>query len=145
MIIRSQRLAKTDSEKRFAAWLTTQKNANGQLFLSYIATRYAQNLRTEPPKLDVSLSLSERDVYRYHTVAEFDELNRKLREAPNFNMVNREAGHGALSAALAAYRRYVQYIEVNGEPDIRKLEATVTQTPPANRIDTHKYCKATAS
>ncbi|MDR0310163.1 MAG: hypothetical protein LBJ21_01115 [Acidobacteriota bacterium] len=105
MIIKEPHLIKTATEEQFATWLTTKRSANG----------YARNLRTEPPKLDISLSLSERDVFRCRTTAEFDTLNSVFQAAPNFREVNRGANHGAFSAGLAAYRRYLQSFEWNGE------------------------------
>ena len=63
MIITSPQLKKTIAEERFAFWLTTQRSANGKLFKPFVANGYARNLRTEPPKLDIPLSLAERDVF----------------------------------------------------------------------------------
>lgn len=118
MIIKEPHLIKTSAEEQFATWLTTQSNANGVKFKSYVANGYARNLRTEPPKLDIELSLSERDVFCCLTIAEFDTLNSTFQKAPNFREVNRGANHGAFSAGLAAYRRYVQYLEANGESEM---------------------------
>jgi hypothetical protein len=124
VIIKDPHLTKSDAEEQFAAWLATQRNANGQLFKSYVANGYARNLRTEPPKLDISLSLSERDVFSCRSVDDFDKLNRTFRTAFNFRDVNTGAAHGAFSAGLAAYRRFVQYIERNGEPEMQEQETS---------------------
>ena len=140
MIIKEPHLIKTSAEEQFATWLTTQSNANGVKFKSYVANGYARNLRTEPPKLDIELSLSERDVFCCLTIAEFDTLNSTFQKAPNFREVNRGANHGAFSAGLAAYRRYVQYLEANGESEMGVqtvvLDATAQQiTSEPRRVD----------
>lgn len=141
MIIAAPQLYKTDAEKQFATWLMTQKNINGNKFKPIVATGYARNLRTEPPKLDISLSLIERDVFHCKTTSEFDVLNSVFHAALNFQEINRGANHGAFSAGLIAYRRYIQYIEGGGEPEkseelvfnasVKKIEnsRTIIQEP----------------
>jgi hypothetical protein len=119
-------LTKSGDEEQFAAWLATQRNSNGQLFKSYVANGYARNLRTEPPKLDIPLTLDERDVFSCRSVDDFDKLNRTFRTAPNFREVNTGANHGAFSAGLAAYRRYVQYIDENGEPEMEEQKTSAS-------------------
>lgn len=103
------------AEKQFAFWLTTQINARGLPYKAHVANRYAACLRTEPLKLDISLSAEERDAYRCRTLQAFDRLNQIFRKAPNFQEVDRGSGHGTFSAGLSAYRRYVRYLEHNVE------------------------------
>ena len=130
MIIAAPQLNKTDAEDQFAAWLTTQTNANGNTFKPFVAYEYSRNLRTAPPKLDISLSLSERDVFRCRTTADFDALNSVFQVAPNFREVNHGANHGAFSAGLAAYRRYLLFIERVGEQE--RLEEEILHSVPAS-------------
>lgn len=129
MIITASHLNKTEAEEQFASWLTMQRSANGKNFKPFVANAYARNLRTEPPKLDIALSLSERDVFSCRTMAEFDALENIFHTAPNFRKVNSGANHGAFSAGLAAYRRYVRFIENDG--GFEMLETTLK-----NRRDT---------
>lgn len=58
MIIKDPHLTESDAEEQFANWLTTQRSANGKVFKQTIANSYARNLRTEPPKIDMSLLAS---------------------------------------------------------------------------------------
>jgi len=111
VIIKEPHVNKTDEEEQFAAWLATQCNSDGAVFKPNVANGYARNLRTEPLKLDIPLSLSERDVFRRRTTVDFDKLNSTFQAAPNFRDVNRGANHGAFSAGLAAYRRYLESFE----------------------------------
>lgn len=110
-------MKRTAAEKQFAFWLTTQTNARGLPYKAHVANRYAACLRTDPLKLDIPLSAEERDTYRYRTLQEFDRLNQIFRTAPNFHEVDQGWGHGAFSAGLSAYRRYVYYLE---SPDFGK-------------------------
>jgi len=94
----------------FITWLTTQTNTNGSLFLKKIAKLYAYNLRSVPPKLDIPLTAEERNVFCCLTIKEFDRLCEIFRNAPNYNEINHQSNHGAFSAGLGAYRRYLDSI-----------------------------------
>jgi len=63
------------------AWLVTQRNANGTLYLENVARSYISSLRSAPPKL--ALTLENRDVFSCHTVAELDALWDAFRGASN--------------------------------------------------------------
>lgn len=104
-------MEKNDAEKQFSSWLTTQVNARGLLYKAYVANRYAACLRTEPLKLNITLSTEDRDIYRCRSLQEFDQLHEIFREASNFREVDRASGHGTFSAGLSAYRRYICYLE----------------------------------
>lgn len=106
------------AEKQFSVWLTTQINARGLPYKAHVANRYATCLRTEPLKLDIPLPTEERDTYRCQTLQDFDELVKIFRAAPNFQEVDRGNGHGAFSASLSAYRRYVRFLECGVEETI---------------------------
>jgi phage anti-repressor protein len=120
-------LLKTVNLDDFAAWLTTQTNANGSLFLSKIAKLYAHNLISTPPKLDIPLTAEERDVFCCLTINEFDRLCEIFRNAPNYHEINRHANHGAFSAGLRAYRRYLESFA--GQVDNIKLSANLHTLP----------------
>lgn len=126
------------AEKQFAVWLTTQTNARGQPYKNYVANRYAACLRTETLKLDIPLSAEERDVYRCRTLQGFDRLNQIFRAAPNFREVDQSWGHGAFSAGLSAYRRYVLNLESPAFEEMEEgvqtnyLSSMENETPPLN-------------
>jgi hypothetical protein len=105
----------------FAAWLTTQTNANGKLFNGYTAKRYAYNLITTPPKLEIPLTAEDRNVFTCLTINEFDRLYDIFRNAPNYHEINYQADHGAFSAGLGAYRRYLESLA--GQDDNYKPSA----------------------
>jgi len=119
----------------FVAWLTTQLNANGTLFLKHVARRYASNIHSTPPKLDVPLTAKERDVFKYRTVEEFDRLCEIFRNAPNYQEVNQNSDHGAFSAGLGAYRRYLEHLAEQGEDNNVNREES---TPMGQTITTTK-------
>lgn len=89
------------------AWLVTQPNANGTLYLENVARSYINALRSSPPKL--ALSLENRDVFSCHTVAELDVLWDVFRSASNYKKIN-SVTSGSLSAGLAVYRRYLEHL-----------------------------------
>lgn len=128
-------MKRTAAEKQFAVWLTTQTNAQGLPYKAYVANRYAACLRTEPIKLDISLSAEERDTYRCQTLQNFDRLDQIFRAAPNFREVNRESGHGTFSAGLSAYRRYVCFLEYG----VEEAFPTTMDTPEV-LVSNENYC-----
>ncbi|MCO5388575.1 MAG: hypothetical protein NHB14_25470 [Desulfosporosinus sp.] len=89
------------------AWLVTQPNANGTLYLENVARSYIRALRSAPPKL--ALTLENRDPFACHTVAELDALWDAFRSALNYKTVN-SVTSGSLSAGLAVYRRYLEHL-----------------------------------
>lgn len=96
------------------AWLMTQKNARGTLYLENVARSYMSTLHSAPFKLTLSLPLENRNVFSCHTVAELDALWNIFKAAPNYIEVNRYLGHGQLSAGLTVYRRYLEHLERDG-------------------------------
>lgn len=93
------------------AWLVTQPNANGTLYLENVVRSYISALRNAPSKL--TLSIENRDVFSCHTVAELDLLWNTFKAAPNYININHTPWHGQLSAGLAVYRRYLEYLSGN--------------------------------
>jgi hypothetical protein len=88
------------------AWLVTQPNTNGTLYLENVARSYISALRSAPQKL--SLTLENRDVFSCSMVAELDALWDTFRSASNYKTVN-SVTSGSLSAGLAVYRRYLEH------------------------------------
>jgi len=112
------------------AWLVTQPNANGTLYLDNVMRSYMSALRNAPQKLTLDESVN-RNVFACHAVEELDKLWQAFKAAPNYIEVNRTPWHGQLSAGLAAYRRYIKYLEENGQPeknDQRVVLASTSQT-----------------
>lgn len=98
----------------FIAWLTTQRNTNGTLYLERVAKTYARYLKTTPLKLDIPLSTDKREVFTCTTMEKFDELWNIFLTAPNYKTVN-QSGHQSFSAGMRAYRRYLYNLEQQGE------------------------------
>ena len=94
--------------KDVIAWLTTQPNANGTLYLENVARSYISALRSAPSKLCLA-SLNFRNVFACRTVPELDNLSMTFKGATNYKQVN-SGTSGSLSAGLAAYRRYLEHI-----------------------------------
>jgi len=99
----------TVSSADFVAWLITQKNSHGKLYLERVAKMYSRYLKTAPPKLDIPLTEHERNVYACLTVESFDKLRKIFRAAPNYKKVN-EYGHQTFSAGLNCYARYLEHL-----------------------------------
>lgn len=126
------------SIENFIAWLTTQPNANGKLYLEYVVRQYAGYLRSAPSRLDLKLPTEERDVFKCNTMKEFNTLCEIFRAAPNFKMVNSKTS-GSFSAGLSCFSRYLEYlagkIETNeaSAPAVKLLSDTI-QTSQANIV-----------
>ena len=109
------------AEEHFVAWLITQTNSHGSFYLERVSRQYARYLRTQPLKLIIPISQEERNVFACKTVESFERLYKVFLSAPNFREVNLQ-GHQSFSAGLSAYRRYVSYIEENGEFEMNEQE-----------------------
>lgn len=90
------------------AWLITQPNANGTLYLKRVVRTYMSALRTTPAKLDLPPSLSQKSVFSCHTPEELDQHLQLLQTAPNYRQVNYDILHGQFSAGIACFRRYLE-------------------------------------
>jgi hypothetical protein len=131
MIITSSQRKDTDAEERFVAWLVTQQNSHGSLYLERVARQYARYLRTQPPKLDISMKQEDRNVFICKSDEDFECLYKEFLSASNFKDVNLQ-GHQSFSAGLVAYRRYVQYMEQNENSEMSETPLLNTQVTKPN-------------
>lgn len=98
------------SAENVIAWLVTQSNANGTLYLRNVLQTYMSALRSAPKKLTLNESTS-RDVFGCTTLDAFDSLCAVYRAAPDYVDVNRTLWRGQFSAGLAVYRRYLEHLK----------------------------------
>ena len=104
------------SAENVIAWLVTQPNANGTLYLRNVLQTYMSALRNAPKKLILNESVSK-DVFGCTTLNAFDSLFATYKAAPNYIDVNRTPWRGQLSAGLAVYRRYLEHLESESVAD----------------------------
>jgi hypothetical protein len=102
------------SSDTVVAWLITQPNANGTLYLEDVVRTYMSALRNAPQKLVLDDSQS-RNVFSCHTVAEFDGLWSSFKAAPNYVDINKVLWRGQFSAGLAVFRHYLERFENNDD------------------------------
>ena len=109
------------------AWLVTQPNTKGTLYLEHVVRQYMRSLRSAPMKLSAPL-IGMRDVFACRTVSEFDELWSIFQTASNYKKVNSDMS-GMFSAGLGAYRRYLESIAGNDNQsvDIQLLKAPLQE------------------
>ena len=91
------------------AWLVTQPNANGTLYLENVVRQYMGALRTAPAKLDIPVVMDVRSVFVCKTPADLNAYWEIFRSAPNYKQVNSSTA-GMFSAALNCYMRYLQHL-----------------------------------
>lgn len=89
------------------AWLVTQPNANGRLYLESVVRKYMSALRSTPGKLQVPVTLNLRSVFNCHTPYELNDYWDILKDAPNYKQVNRRTS-GMFSAGMGCFMRYLQ-------------------------------------
>ncbi|OYP08274.1 hypothetical protein CG709_09625, partial [Lachnotalea glycerini] len=106
------------------AWLITQPNANGTLYLKQVVRQYMRSLRSAPMKLS-ALPIGSRDVFVCCTVSELDKLWSIFKTAPNYKKVNSDMS-GMFSAGLGVYRRYLESIAGN---DNQNVAAQLVKAP----------------
>lgn len=89
-----------------------------------IARHYAGYLQTTPPKLKLSLSADERNVFILRSPTEFECLLRIFASAPNYEEINTN-GHHSFSAGLKCFVRYLEHLARYGGND---KNPTVSET-----------------
>lgn len=98
------------------AWLVTQPNANGTLYLKNVVRQYMSVLRTAPAKLDIPAVKNIRNVFVCRTPDDLNAYWEVFKAAPNYKQVNKRAA-GKLSAALQCYMRYLQHLSATNQVD----------------------------
>ena len=105
------------------AWLVTQPNANGTLYLENVVRQYMGALRAAPAKLLIPVVFDIRSVFTCYTPDELNSYWDIFRAAPNYKQVNSSTS-GMFSAGMGCYLRYLQHLsdELNAEkPDVVQL------------------------
>lgn len=118
------------------AWLVTQLNAYGTLYLENVARQYMRSLRSAPSRLS-SFTLASRDVFACRTVAELNMLWDAFKATPNYKQVNSQTS-GSFSAGLACLSRYLEHItkisDDNNNTQVAKFASVVEACSPQNEI-----------
>jgi len=91
------------------AWLVTQPNANGTLYLENVVRQYIGALRAAPAKLQIPAVLDVRSVFTCHTPDELNAYWDIFRTAPNYKQVNRNTS-GMFSAGMRCLIRYLEHL-----------------------------------
>ena len=90
------------------AWLITQPNVNGTLYLEHVARQYINALQSTPLKLNTSLEINVNQIFSCKNVDEFRIYWNIFKCAPNYKQVNDKTS-GAFSAGMACYMRYLEH------------------------------------
>ncbi|MCX5813958.1 MAG: hypothetical protein NT178_15635 [Proteobacteria bacterium] len=105
------------------AWLVTQPNANGTLYLENVVRQYMGVLRAAPAKLQIHVVFDVTSVFSCLTPDELNAYWDICRAAPNYKQVNSNTS-GMFSAGMGCYMRYLQHLSdvLNVEkPDVVQL------------------------
>jgi hypothetical protein len=132
------------------AWLVTQPNVNGSLYLKNVVKQYVSALCAAPKKLQLPVLFDVRSVFSCQTPDELNAYWDIFRAAPNYKQVNYSTS-GMFSAGMNCYMRYLQHLsgELNVEkPEVVQLtelhnlehvkpsQSVQTYTRPANIVPT---------
>lgn len=110
------------------AWLITQPNANGTLYLEYVVRQYMQALRSMPAKLDLPASITQKSVFSCRTPEELDLHWATLQTAPNFYEIANFKKR--FQPGVQCFRRYLEAHPVNSDqltspsPTLQEIPAT---------------------
>lgn len=108
------------------AWLVTQPNANGSLYLENVARQYMSALRAAPTKFQI---LGVFDVKSIFTCKTPDELNVYwdiFKSVKNYKEINSRSS-GMFSAGMGCYMRYLKHL--SGELDIERSDIADSTRP----------------
>lgn len=99
------------------AWLTTQPNANGTLYLENVVRQYMGVLRTAPAKLEIPVEVNFKSVFTCNEPTELNAYWDILKAAPNYKQVNSSTS-GMFSAGMGCYLRYLEHLDRNDSQDV---------------------------
>jgi hypothetical protein len=105
------------------AWLVTQPNANGSLYLENVVRQYMGALRAAPAKLQTPVAFDVGSVFTCHKPEELNAYWDIFRAAPNYKQVNSRTS-GMFSAGMGCYMRYLQHLSIElkvEKPDVVQL------------------------
>lgn len=103
-------LDRTIDPEDVIAWLVTQPNANGTLYLENVVRQYMGALRTTPSRLETPTLADNRSVFYCRTPKELISYWNLFKAATNYKQVNRSTS-GMFSAGMSCYLRYLEYLE----------------------------------
>ena len=93
---------KTVNEAKFESWMRSQtKSTGGSYFSENTVKHYISALKAASKKFATT------SVFEIDSVEEFDEIEKNMRNHPDFEKFNKNRGNGALSAGLVAYRNFL--------------------------------------
>ena len=102
-------LQKAIDPEKVIAWLITQPNAGGKLYLENVARQYMSALRSAPFKLELPVILDNRGVFAFQTPEELATYWNIFKAAPNYKKVNIKTS-GMFSAGMACLMRYLEHL-----------------------------------
>ncbi|MHB1154711.1 MAG: hypothetical protein ACYCWE_02840 [Eubacteriales bacterium] len=106
------------------AWLVTQPNINGTLYLENVVRQYMGALRSALTKFEISnLDIDDKSVFAYHTPNELIMYWNLLKDAPNYKQVNSSTS-GMFSAGMSCYLRYLEHLENDNSQNVTSVEET---------------------
>lgn len=123
--------------KDVIAWLVTQPNANGTLYLKKVVRQYMDALRAAPAKLQIPEVFDVKSVFTCHAPDELNAYWDILRAAPNYKQVNSSTS-GMFSAGMGCYMRYLQHLKDTATmPEVAdKLKEPQEAQPPQTEAET---------
>ncbi|MDL2264081.1 hypothetical protein LJC31_05465 [Synergistaceae bacterium OttesenSCG-928-I11] len=117
------------------AWLVTQPNANGTLYLENVVRQYMNALNNAPAKLDIPVISTVSSVFSCRTPDELTACWNIFKSAPNYKQVNNNTS-GMLSAGLGCYMRYLHHIVGAAQAEKRYTESITSSEPTQTILDT---------
>ncbi len=108
-------------------WLITQPDANKTQYLKNVAPTNMAALPNAPRKFTFENS-QNRNLLGCHTFLEFDKRWTAFDASPNYTDGHTTLWDGRFSAGLTAYRRYMEHIEGNGQPEKNVQSVAIAST-----------------
>jgi len=116
-----------DPEK-VIAWMITQPNAGGTLYLENVARQYMNALRSAPFKLEIPVVLDNRGVFAFQTPDELATYWNVFKAAPNYSKVNVKTS-GMFSAGMACLMPYLEQTKGTASGPSSPWELARERTP----------------
>ncbi len=93
-------------KNEFEKWFENIKQDNNKKYSEDTIKGYIRYLE-KISEIFTNLELQEDNLFKIGNYEKFDLVNKKIRDDPDFEKINRKCGHGQLSAGLEKYREFL--------------------------------------
>ena len=114
-------MGEKDMKELFRNWMRKTRKENGEPYSENTITSYCNAMNNAPQKLEIDQQY-QKSIFSYTDINEYNKVKKIILAAPNFDVVNKEAGNQAFKCGMTLYEHFLN--EVSNKKNI--LESSKT-------------------